>query len=284
MPIHSKIISASLLGLFIAGCGGGGSDTSASSGGGNVASDNIPFLGIHMHLSGTSPLLLESATLFLKASQAQCKSFKEICALAPVGTNDAVCKTLPNEYQFKGNLADAGKDEVDEYFATGERMRTTRTRVNAFFITSTCGSEVKEVESVKIRQFTATGWTDYERKEDRNKARYWQRTDREMLPDAVMAQLASLAPVTGASVSPPSGKDSVANNPCDIHSISGPMVGTICITKTDTPYPGILTLAVTLGGANSPVVLNRRATVVTKNTQLNRADFYPPADEPVKLL
>lgn len=286
MTTPSKIISTLFMGLLIAGCGGGGGGVNASgNSGGNPVSDAKPFMGIHMQLSGTSPFLLQNSTIMAQAFAGQCKQLIAVCALLPAGTNEPSCQNLSKDFQLKGNLADVGKEKVDEYFATGERMRTTRVRSNVLVATAVCGAEIKEVETVKIRQFTATGWIDYERKEDRNKARYWQRTDTAMPSDSVIAMLSSLAPTTGATVSAPAGTDLIATNLCDIYKISGPMVGTICVSKTDTLYPGNLTLAATLTlGSGDIVTGDRRATSVERNIQLNKTDFYPPEGEPVKLI
>ena len=283
---RSKLFSALLLGLLIAGCGGGGGGGAvAANGPGGGGSEAKPFMGIRVQSSGQSPFAVQSATNNAKALAGQCVQLNAVCALLPAGNSEPVCQNLPKEFTLKGNLADVGKEEVKEYFATGERMQTTRIQSNVFVSTGPCGAEVKEVESVKIRQFTASGWTDYERKEDKDKARFWQRTDTPMLPDAVIAMLANLAPAAGTTVSAPTGTEVIANTQCDKYTFSGLLVGTSCIGKTETPYPGYITLATTRApGSGGVVVLDRRATLVEKNIQLSKTDFFPPDGEPVKLI
>ena len=281
---RSKLFSALLLGLLIAGCGGGGGGGAVAANGPGGGSEAKPFMGIRVQSSGQSPFSANLATFYAQGLPASCKQFNDLCALLPAGSNEKVCQNLPKVSTMTGNPAEAGNEEVTEYFAPVERMQTTRTRTKVYATTGVCTGEVKEVESVKIRQYTASGWTDYERKEDKDKVRFWQRTDRQVLPDEVIALLAKVFPDPGVTVSP-SGTDVIAKTQCDKYTISGLSVGSICISKTETPYPGYINLARTLTGATGGLaIVDRRATLVEKNIQLSKNDFFPPDGEPVKLI
>lgn len=242
-----------------------------------------PLEGIHIHRSGTSPFTLNAAKEMLKASEGQCKLLKQVCATMPAGAKPgditAACAGATGVFSLKGNMADVGKLETDEYFATDMKMAARQTKKAMLRVKSVCETEVVEYESRDIWHYTPSGYTHYELKDSKKGA--WH-TEHKKISLKTGALLVGVLPVTAATtVSPVSGKKTYAGHKCDVREFSGPWSGTLCLKATHTPFPGQVKLAGTVI-AGKDTLLEDAATEVEEKVMLPYDYFYPPAGEIAK--
>lgn len=241
--------------------------------------------GIHVHRSGTSPYFLNAATETLKVSEGQCKLMKSVCAMMPAGTSGkdkAACADVAGGFSFKGNLADVGKQETDEYFATAMQMAARQTKKTVLLTKSVCEAEVVEQESVDIWHYAPQGYTRYELKNHPRKGRYWIRSEHRRLAPKTGALLAGVFPLSDTSkVSPVLGHKTVAGHKCEVREIAGPWSGSFCLKATDTPFPGHMALAGKVI-AGKDTLLEDQATDVAVKVMLPRAHFFPPERDKVE--
>lgn len=248
-----------------------------------------PLEGIHVHRSGTSPYFLNAAKETLKTYEGQCKLMKSVCAMMPASASasakdKAVCAVVASGFSFKGNLADVGKQETDEYFATAMQMAARQTTKTVLRVKSICEVEVVDQESVDIWHYALQGYTHYELKNHPKKGRYWVRSEHKRLAPKTGALLAGVYPMSDASkVSPVLGQKEYAGLKCDVREITGPWSGTFCLRATDTPFPGHVTLAGQVI-AGKDTMLEDRATKVAVKVMLPRSHFSPPEADKVESL
>jgi hypothetical protein len=244
-----------------------------------------PLEGIHVHRSGTSPFLLNAAKVAVKTAEAQCKMMKSVCAMMPAGASRkdrAVCSGAMGKFSMKGNLADVGNQETDEYFATAMQMAARLTTKTVLQVKSVCEVEVVERKDTDIWHYTPEGHTHYELKNDSRKGRYWIRTVHKPLNVKVGALLAGVFPLTDASsVSRVLGWKTIAGHKCEVREITGPWSGTFCLKATQTSFPGSVTLAGTVI-AGKDTMLDDQATEVTEKIMLPADYFNPPANDRVE--
>lgn len=245
----------------------------------------LPLEGIHVHRSGTSPFLLNAAKVTVKTAEAQCKMMKSVCAMMPAGASRkdrAVCAGVTGGFSLRGNLADVGQQETDEYFATAMKMAGRQTTKTVLQVKSICEAEVVELKSTDIWHYTPSGHTHYELKNDSIKGRYWIRTEHKPLNATVGTLLAGVFPLTDASsVSQVLGWKTIAGHKCAIREITGPWSGTFCLKTTQTPFPGSVTLAGTVI-AGKDTMLEDQATELTEKVMLPRDYFFPPESDKVE--
>jgi hypothetical protein len=244
------------------------------------AKDAPPSLeGIHVHRSGTSPYFLNAAKETLKTYEGQCKLMKSVCAMMPAGANakdKAACAAVASGFSLKGNLADVGKQETDEYFATAMQMAARQTTKTVLQVKSICEVEVVDQESVDIWHYAPQAYTHYELKNHPKKGRYWVRSEHKRLTPKTGALLAGVYPMSDAStVSQILGQKEYAGLKCEVREITGPWAGTFCLSATETPFPGHLTLAGTVV-AGKDTMLEDQATAVAVKVMLPRKHFSPP--------
>jgi len=244
------------------------------------AKDAPPALeGIHVHRSGASPYFLNAAKEALKTYEGQCKLMKSVCAMMPAGASakdTAACTVVASGFSLKGNLADVGKQETDEYFATAMQMAARQTTKTVLQVKSICEVEVVDQESVDIWHYAPQAYTHYELKNHPKKGRYWVRSEHKRLAPKAGALLAGVYPMSDASkVSPVLGQKEYAGIKCDVREISGPWAGTFCLSATGTAFPGHLTLAETVV-AGKDTMLEEQATAVAVKVMLPRPHFFPP--------
>ena len=248
-------------------------------------SSATPLEGIHIHRSGSSPYFAKTAKQTLKAYQDQCALMKSVCAMMPVGASSkdkAACTQVAGGFSLKGNVADIGEQETDEYFATAMQMAARQIRKNILQVKSVCEVEVVAQESQDIWHYASRGYTHYELKNSPGKGRYWIRTEHKRLAPKAGALLAGVYPMSDASkVSPVLGHKTYAGLRCEVREITGPWAGTFCLAVTNTAFPGHLTLAGTVV-AGKDTLLEDAATKVAVKITLPRDRFYPPEGEAVK--
>jgi hypothetical protein len=244
------------------------------------AKDAPPSLeGIHVHRSGTSPYFLNAAKETLKTYEGQCKLMKSVCAMMPAGASakdKAACAAVASGFSLKGNLADVGKQETDEYFATAMQMAARQTTKTVLQVKSICEVEVVDQESVDIWHYSPQAYTHYELKNHPKKGRYWVRSEHKRLAPKTGALLAGVYPMSDTStVSQVLGQKEYAGLKCEVREITGPWAGTFCLSATETPFPGHLTLAGTVV-AGKDTMLEDQATAVAVKVMLPRKHFFPP--------
>ncbi|NDP49507.1 MAG: hypothetical protein GZ085_14190 [Sulfuriferula multivorans] len=241
--------------------------------------------GMHIHRSGTSPYFLHSAKESLKAYEGQCNLMKSVCAMMPAGASSkdrAACVNVGSGFQLKGNLADVGGQETDEYFATALNMSARQIRKTVLQVNSVCEVEVVEQESVDIRHYTSKGYTQYELKNHPKKGRYWLRTEHERIDSKMGALLKGAFNLSSqSSVSQSLGQKTYAGFKCELREVTGPWAGSLCLMATDTPFPGHVTLAGTIVAGND-TMLDEKATEVTVKIMLPRTHFYPSESDRVE--
>lgn len=238
-----------------------------------------PLDGIHVHRSGTSPYFLNVAKETLKTYEGQCKLMKSVCAMMPAGasaTDKAACAAVARGFSLKGNLADVGKQETDEYFAIAMQMAARQTTKTVLQVKSICEVEVVDQESVDIWHYAPQAYTHYELKNHPKKGRYWVRSEHKRLAPKTGALLAGVYPMSDAStVSQVLGQKEYAGLKCEVRDITGPWAGTFCLRTTETPFPGHLRLAGRVV-AGKDTMLEDQATAVAVKVMLPRAHFSPP--------
>jgi hypothetical protein len=246
------------------------------------AKDTSPLEGIHVHRSGVSPYFLNAAKTTLNASEAQCKQLSSVCAMLPAGAGAkdvAVCAAVANGFSFRGNVSDVGKQETDEYFATGMHMAARQTEKTVLKVKSVCEIEVVAQKSADIWHYSSQGYTHYELKDRGKNGRNWVRTDHKRPSSKTGALLAGVFPLPVASpVSPVLGHKTYAGYKCEVRKISGPWAGTFCLKATATAFPGYVALAGSVV-AGKDIMLEDAATEVTEKVMLPATYFYPPAGE-----
>lgn len=250
------------------------------------AKDVLPPLeGIHVHRSGASPYFSNAAQGTLKTYEGQCKLMKSVCAMMPAAASaqdKAVCAAVASGFSLKGNLADVGKQETDEYFATAMQMAARQTTKTVLQVKSICEVEVVDQESVDIWHYAPQGYTHYELKNHPKKGRYWVRSEHKRLAPKPGALLAGVYPMSDASkVSPVLGQKEYAGLKCDVREITGPWSGTFCLRATETSFPGHVTLAGRVV-ADKDTMLEDRATKVAVKVMLPRSHFFPPETDKVE--
>ena len=241
--------------------------------------------GLHVHRSGSSPYFLHSAKVSLKAYEGQCKLMKSVCAMMPAGASSkdrAACVNVGSGFQLKGNLANVGSQETDEYFATSLSLSARQIRKTVLQVNSICEVQVVEQESVDIRHYTSKGYTQYELKNHPKKGRYWLRTEHEHIDSKTGALLkGSFNLSSHSSVSQSFGQKSYAGFKCELREVTGPWAGSLCLMATDTIFPGHVTLAGTIV-AGKDTLLDEKATAVTVKIMLPRTHFYPSEGDRVE--
>ncbi|MDP1862969.1 MAG: hypothetical protein Q8K52_03580 [Thiobacillus sp.] len=250
------------------------------------AKDAPPSLeGIHVHRSGTSPYFLHAAQESIKTYEGQCKMMKSICAMMPKGASakdKAACANVSGGFSLKGNLADVGKQETDEYFATAMNMAARQTTKTVLHVKSLCEVEVVERKGADIWHYATQGHTHYELKDHPEKGRYWIRSEHKNLAPKAGALLAGVFPLSDASkVSPVLSFKTIAGHKCEVREIAGPWSGTFCLKVTPTAFPGHVTLAGKVV-AGKDTMLEDQATDVAEKVMLPRDYFYPPEQDKVE--
>lgn len=246
----------------------------------SVAKEALPALeGIHVHRSGTSPYFLNAAKETLKTYEGQCKLMKSVCATMPAGASakdKTVCAVVGSGFRLKGNLADVGKQETDEYFATTMQMAARRTTKTVLQVKSICEVEVVGQENADIWHYAPQTYTHYELKNHPKKGHYWVRSEHKRLAPKAGALLAGVYPMSDTSkATPVLGQKEYAGLKCDVREISGPWAGTFCLSATGTAFPGHLTLAGQVV-AGKDTMLEEQATAVAVKVMLPRTHFFPP--------
>jgi hypothetical protein len=238
--------------------------------------------GIHVHSVATSAVLAAMAPQQLEMMQATCKTLQALCA-AGGGTDAALCAQAAKGFQFHGNLAEVGRIEFDEYYATAQHMRTRKHVSTALQSKSVCDVVVGQRELIDIWHYNARTTTLYHREDRPPKGRYWQRTDNAVLsPDSAAALLKMLQPwADPASVSPVTSHQKIAGHTCTQRQHSGAVAGATCLLQTEAAFPGHVALArswVTPQGS----MADEKATLVELHAMLPKALFYPPPGERVQ--
>ncbi|WP_114970035.1 hypothetical protein [Rhodoferax ferrireducens] len=245
-----------------------------------------PIAGIHVHRSGNSAHLLNAANETIKALKHQCQSVKSVCAMLPAGASRkdaAACAKVAGGFNFKGNLADLGKLETDEYFATGLHMATRLTEQTSLLTKSVCDVEVVAQTSTDIWHYGPKTYTHFELKNNPKKGRYWIRTEHQQLSPEMGSLLVGVFPVFDMStVSPGSGYKTYAGHRCELREITGPVSGTFCLKATNTPFPGHVRLAGSLVSARDKLLREDHATEASMDVMLPRARFFPPEGDKVE--
>lgn len=249
------------------------------------AKDAPPSLeGIHVHRSGTSPYFLHAAQEAIKTYEGQCKMMKSVCAMMPQGASAkdrAACAGVSSGFNLKGNLADVGKQETDEYFATAMNMAARQTTKTVLQVKSLCEVEVVEQKGVDIWHYTPQGHTHYELKDHPRKGRYWIRSEHKKLAPKAGALLSGVFPMSDTSkVSSVLSFKTIAGHKCEVREIAGPWSGTFCLKVTPTAFPGQVTLAGKVV-AGKDTMLEDQATDVAEKIMLPREYFYPPEQDKV---
>ena len=244
-----------------------------------------PLEGIHVHRSGTSPYFLNAAKETLKTHEGQCNLMKSVCAMMPAGANGkdkAACADVAGGFSLKGNLADVGKQETDEYFATVQKMAARQTTKTVLQLKSICEAEVVAQKGVDIWHYTAQGHTHFELKNHPKKGRYWIRSEHRRLAPKFGALLAGVFPLSDtSSVSTVLGHKTIASHKCEVREFTGPWSGTFCLKATQTPFPGHVSLAGRVV-AGKDTMFEDQASDVAEKIMLPQVYFFPAENDKVE--
>ena len=241
--------------------------------------------GMHIHRSGTSPHFLKAAQVTLKAYEDQCRLMKSVCATMPAGArarDKAACAQITGAFSVKGNPADIGKQETDEYFATGLNMAARQTTKTLLQVKSVCEVEVVDHKDADLWHYTPSGHTHYVLKNDPRKGRFWMRTEHKQRASVSGGLLAGVFPLTDASkVSAVLKQKTIAGHRCEVRDVVGPWSGTFCLKATPSTFPGQVALEGTVMAGNE-IMFEDQATEVAEKVMLPRAVFFPPQGDTVE--